>query len=164
MKRSVVFFMGTALVMSGALVGTAQQRENSTADFSFTMQNTSGTMSLACEHGCAWKTLHWWGGVAQTFRSMTGEWLAPTERKTTARSWSTFMRATARWNCLAGVAVRGRRCPMLLYPRERGLTKAAFPFSERVSASRRSSGERRLSAPRLLGGREPIRLSNQPSV
>jgi hypothetical protein len=61
MKRSVGFFMTAALVMSGALVGTAQQKENSTADFSFTMQNASGTMSLACEHGCAWKTLRWWG-------------------------------------------------------------------------------------------------------
>lgn len=61
MKRSVVFFMSAALVMSGALVGTAQQKENPTADFSFTMQNTSGTMSLACERGCAWKTLSWWG-------------------------------------------------------------------------------------------------------
>jgi hypothetical protein len=61
MKRSVVFFMSAALVMSGALVGRAQQKENSTVDFSFTMQNTSGTMLLACEHGCAWKTLQWRG-------------------------------------------------------------------------------------------------------
>ena len=53
--------MVAALIMSGPLVGTAQQKENSTADFSFTMQNASGTMSLACEHGCAWKTLRWWG-------------------------------------------------------------------------------------------------------
>ena len=61
MKRSIVCFMAAAFVMSGALVGTAQQKENPAADFSFTLQNASGTMSLACEHGCAWKTLSWWG-------------------------------------------------------------------------------------------------------
>ena len=60
MKLSLVFFM-VALIVSGPLVGTAQQKENSTADFSFTMQNVSGTMSLASEHGCAWKTLSWSG-------------------------------------------------------------------------------------------------------
>ncbi len=61
MKRSVITLMAAGLVMGGALIGTAQQKANSTADFSFTMQNASGTMSLACEHGCAWKTLRWSG-------------------------------------------------------------------------------------------------------
>ncbi len=61
MRRSVIFFMAAALVVGGALVGTAQQKANSMADFSFTMQNASGTMLLACEHGCAWKTLRWSG-------------------------------------------------------------------------------------------------------
>jgi hypothetical protein len=61
MKRSVIFVMAAALVMSGALIGAAQEKESSTANFSSTMQNASGTMSLACEHGCAWEKLSWWG-------------------------------------------------------------------------------------------------------
>lgn len=57
MKRSVLFL--AAVVMSGALIGTAQQKDNPKENFSFTMENVSGTISLACEHGCAWKTLSW---------------------------------------------------------------------------------------------------------
>ena len=76
MKQPVVVLIAAALVIGGALVGTAQQKENSTADFSFIMQDISGTMSLACEHGCAWKTLHWWGqsdtGVLINDRGMVG--------------------------------------------------------------------------------------------
>jgi len=58
MKRSVVL-LAAAVFMSVALVGTAQQKQNPKVDFSFVMQNVSGTISLACEQGCAWKTLSW---------------------------------------------------------------------------------------------------------